>query len=86
MNAFTESNWRYVAEAHGGESALAGLPCIVLEKRPKVGRSERDWQAYSDALVDLLMLAGRGGAGLRMHVGYSGKGRFLIRDARPKSP
>lgn len=82
MNCFAEANWQLVAEAHGGETRPAGKTrWISLQYRPKVGRTQREWMRYYDALVDLLLLAGRGGAGLRLHVGYSGVGRFLVRDA-----
>lgn len=82
MNCWTEQDWKDVAEAHGGETRPdPKTRWICLETRPKIGRKDIDWQRYSDALVGLLLLAGRGNAGLRIHVGYSGKGRFLIRDA-----
>lgn len=83
MSPFTEADWRVVAEAHGGDSFPDGkVRMIDLGRRPKVGRTAKAWRRYSDALVNLCMLAGRGNAGLRMHVGYSGNGRCLTRDAK----
>lgn len=82
MNPHAEDDWKLVAEAHGGDLRPDGKVRMVdLGKRPRIPRNGEGWRRYSDALVNLLLLAGRGGARLRTHTGYSGKGRYLTRDA-----
>ncbi len=71
----------YVAMRHGGEMDLFGKRAISLKDRPKLGRSKREWNIYADYLVGLVSLAGRGNAGLRLHVGGSGQGRYIVRES-----
>lgn len=77
-----EWQWQLVAVAHGGELCPDRKTRMIdLGKRPKIERDKQGWVRYSDAVVSLCMLAGRGNTGLRMHVGYGGRGRLLTRDA-----
>jgi len=81
MTPIQKHHWDRVAEAHGGVLKPDGKTVwIDLSRKPKGLRSAKAYIAYADSLVDLLALAGRGGAGFRLHVGHSGRGRYLVTD------
>jgi len=75
-------SWEYVASAHEGEIDWQGTKAIRIERVPHLGRSMRDWPRYSHELANLLLIAGRGGAGLRCHVDYKGRIAYIVRDTQ----
>lgn len=56
---------------------LAGLPTLLLGKRPAGIRTDRAWEAYLDALFTVQTIGTREGW-VRLHQNRRGRGVFMV--------